>query len=292
MDNIEAGDVIENHGVAMDDEKKRVKCNYCGKEVGGFNRLKHHLGALGSDVTACVSVPDDVKSSMRNGLLLKKKNRLVKQVGELFHPELPLKRKSVPVSVEPGQCLPNVDAWTKESCENASAGYLKQTPPAAAEKGKGLLEPKLEEDIDYNFTPSCVTEDVHAYVKEETKTETALYAAKCVGRFFYEVGIDPAAIKSPSFQTMVEAIGACGAGYRVPVYEELRGWILQDEIKQVQRHVEEIKSSWGQTGCSILLDGWTDQRGRSLIVFLVECPKALFSLGLLMHLLPFMMLML
>lgn len=80
------------HGTALDEENKRVRCKYCEKVVGGFNRLKHHLGGVGSDVVECSEVPADIKEHMRNSLLEKKKERLVRQVGILDHPELPLKR--------------------------------------------------------------------------------------------------------------------------------------------------------------------------------------------------------
>ena len=37
--------------------------------------------------------------------------------------------------------------------------------------------------------------------------------------------------------------------------------------------MESIKSSWEFTGCKILFDGWTDQRNRTIINFLVAFPK-------------------
>ncbi|RZS25770.1 hypothetical protein BHM03_00059018 [Ensete ventricosum] len=49
--------------------KRRVRCKYCGKEVNGFNHLKHHLATVGSDVTACIEVPPVVKTRMRDALL-------------------------------------------------------------------------------------------------------------------------------------------------------------------------------------------------------------------------------
>jgi hypothetical protein len=37
--------------------------------------------------------------------------------------------------------------------------------------------------------------------------------------------------------------------------------------------LEELKESWEITGCTVMLDGWTDQKGRTLLNFLVNCPK-------------------
>ncbi|KAJ8484981.1 hypothetical protein OPV22_017466 [Ensete ventricosum] len=91
-------------------------------------------------------------------------------------------------------------------------------------------------------------------------------------KFFFEAGLDTANVKLPSCQGMMDAVIGCGSGYKVPTYDESKGTILHEEVKEVLEHVEDVKQSWGLTGCSILLDGWTDPRGRILVNFLVNCP--------------------
>ncbi|CAL9057205.1 unnamed protein product, partial [Musa banksii] len=104
MSTVAVEDTIEEHGTSIDEEKRRVRCKYCGKEVNGFNRLKHHLAAVGSDVTACIEVPAMVRTQMRDALLGKKKERLLKEVGRIEHPELPLKRNFSPASSKQRCC--------------------------------------------------------------------------------------------------------------------------------------------------------------------------------------------
>ena len=49
------------HGIAQDEKKKKVKCNYCGKIVsGGIYRLKQHLARVSGEVTYCDKAPDEV----------------------------------------------------------------------------------------------------------------------------------------------------------------------------------------------------------------------------------------
>lgn len=282
MTTTEAGEAIEEHGIAMDEEKKRVRCKYCAKGVRGFNRLKHHLGAVGSDVTACTEVPADVKERMREALLEKKKERLLKEVGEIYHPDLPLKRNLSPASSELRRCQlkptqPSVSDKGKKAADvqadgaNGSSCHLKPSQPTYLENGKKVPEPSSAEDTNGGIT--CMSEDADTVVKEEVKNESVLFVSRCVGNFFYEAGIDLAGIKLPSFQRMLDAVHGCGSGYKIPTYDELQGWILQQEVKEVLGRVEDIKHSWGRTGCSILLDGWTDQMGRSLLRFLVDCPQ-------------------
>lgn len=95
---------------------------------------------------------------------------------------------------------------------------------------------------------------------------------KCIGRFLYETGTEFDAIQSDSFQLMLGL--KCGqTAYSIPSYDDLRGWILRDLLKEMQLYVNNIKSSWESTGCSILLDGWEDSKGQNLVNVLVTCPK-------------------
>lgn len=57
------------HGVAQDEKKKKVKCNYCGKVVsGGIFRLKQHLARISGEVTHCERASEEVCLSMRRNL--------------------------------------------------------------------------------------------------------------------------------------------------------------------------------------------------------------------------------
>lgn len=57
------------HGIAQDEKKKKVKCNYCGKIVsGGIYRLKQHLARVSGEVTYCDKAPEDVYLRMKENL--------------------------------------------------------------------------------------------------------------------------------------------------------------------------------------------------------------------------------
>ncbi|KAK4791950.1 hypothetical protein SAY86_022385 [Trapa natans] len=66
-------------------------------------------------------------------------------------------------------------------------------------------------------------------------------------------------------ETSTLTIGGNGEDY-------LEGNILQT-LSEVQDYVESIKQSWTKSGCSIILDTWTDEQGRQLMNFLVSCPE-------------------
>ncbi|XP_057789187.1 uncharacterized protein LOC131006061 [Salvia miltiorrhiza] len=91
-----------------------------------------------------------------------------------------------------------------------------------------------------------------------------------IGRFFYENAIPFHAATSASFVSMVQSIGNYGRGLKPPSMHELRNWKLDEEKKTTEKIVDEIKETWKKTGVSILSDGWSDMRNRSLINFLVN----------------------
>lgn len=95
-----------------------------------------------------------------------------------------------------------------------------------------------------------------------------------IGRFFYENGLDLSAVDPPSFQSMVSLFSQRGVQWQVPTVEELKGWIFKDVMKEMKERLNEVRRSWAETGCSILLDGWKDANGRTLVNVLVDCPKS------------------
>ncbi|XP_015949126.1 uncharacterized protein LOC107474054 [Arachis duranensis] len=83
------------------------------------------------------------------------------------------------------------------------------------------------------------------------------------------------AIQSPYFQPALDGVAAIGPGFKGPSYDEMRVHLLADLKRECQLLVEKYRSSWKSTGCTLMADGWTDQRQRTLINFLVYCPAGM-----------------
>ncbi|XP_054782037.1 uncharacterized protein LOC129289285 [Prosopis cineraria] len=96
-----------------------------------------------------------------------------------------------------------------------------------------------------------------------------------VVRWLYDCCIPMNAVNSVYYQPMIDAISAIGPGYKGPTYHAVRTKLLQDMKKEVQLLVDECRSFWAETGCTIMADGWQDQRNRQLINFLVYCPRGM-----------------
>ena len=74
---------------------------------------------------------------------------------------------------------------------------------------------------------------------------------------------------------MFDIVASYGPIYRGPNYHALQVPLLRDAKREVQLIVDSHRSYWADTGCTIMTDGWTDTRHRTLINFLVYCPKGI-----------------
>lgn len=243
---------VHDHGMALD-KRYRVQCNYCGKVVSTFFRLKYHLGGVRGDVAPCENVPQNVRELFKNSLLERKTESFGKGVGELYNPTLPQKRN----------CCPNLNSVKHNKHETA--------------QNAGPCDPRqvdMDSTVEDDLSGSASLPNGSIGSQTAINSETRKYSAqKLIARFFYETGVDFSAVNAPSFKKMVNAtLGRGQVEYSIPSFQELKGWLLEDEVKEMQEYVKKIRHSWASTGCSILLDGWIDEKCRHLVNFLVDCP--------------------
>ncbi|XVF12498.1 hypothetical protein REPUB_Repub08aG0124100 [Reevesia pubescens] len=81
------------------------------------------------------------------------------------------------------------------------------------------------------------------------------------------------AVNSVYFQPMIDAVASIGAGYKAPNFHAVRGYLLAKNVEETRKFVNSYCEMWKDTGCTIMADGWTDQCRRTLINFLVYCPR-------------------
>ena len=96
-----------------------------------------------------------------------------------------------------------------------------------------------------------------------------------IARWMYDACIPINVVNSSYYQPMFNAVASYGIGYRGPNYHALGVPLLGDAKREVQLIVDSHCSYWADTGYTIMADGWTDTRHRTLINFLVYCPKGI-----------------
>ena len=72
---------------------------------------------------------------------------------------------------------------------------------------------------------------------------------------------------------MIDAIAGIGPGFKGPSPHDFRGSLLKDVVQDVRIYLSGIKAEWGLYGCSVMYDGWTNQKQQPIINFLVFSPK-------------------
>ncbi|XP_059645586.1 uncharacterized protein LOC132287100 [Cornus florida] len=110
-------------------------------------------------------------------------------------------------------------------------------------------------------------------INDACKKELRGRACAAFARWMYDAGIAFNAVKYDSFAEVVEAIGQYGPGMKPPSYHEVRVPLLRKELDNTNALMNDHREEWSKFGCSLMADGWTDKRGRTLLNFLVNSPR-------------------
>ncbi|RVX06676.1 hypothetical protein CK203_029482 [Vitis vinifera] len=235
--------------------RKALICLYCKKitKGGGIHRMKQHLAGVKGDIGPCKSVPPDVKFRMENSLQeFVNSKKAAQEAYECRNPY-----------------GPNVSQFEGDGAEGEEEVQQMQSP-MAANSGK-----RKKSTVDKYFAPRN-TQGAQPSMRSVLAGKEAIWRADmAIGRFFYDACIPTNAVNSFYFKPMLDAISAIGPGYKGPNYHQLRVNLLKDAKKEVQLLVDSYRAIWAKVGCTIMGDGWTDNRQRTLINFLVYCPEGI-----------------
>ncbi|XP_059660034.1 ATP-dependent RNA helicase DEAH13-like isoform X3 [Cornus florida] len=125
------------------------------------------------------------------------------------------------------------------------------------------------------FMDSFVTKNsarqttINKKFKEEERNEVC----QIIARFFYTSAIPFNCVNNPIFPLMIKRIGEFGRGLKPPSYHEIRETFLKKEVQETLNVLKNFREEWVKTGCTIMLDGWSDRKGRSICNFLINSPS-------------------
>ncbi|KAI3945035.1 hypothetical protein MKW92_013387 [Papaver armeniacum] len=110
-------------------------------------------------------------------------------------------------------------------------------------------------------------------VEKQAEDKSPRQIQRCIGRFFFENGIDFSAANSPTFEKMMHALVGRGSMLsKVPSCNDLKGWILQEELKASQEHVREVCALMGKYWMQYFVGRVDRWERRHLINFVVDSP--------------------
>ena len=72
---------------------------------------------------------------------------------------------------------------------------------------------------------------------------------------------------------MIDSIATIGPEFKGLSFYELRGPLVKNIVHEVNDFLLDIKNYWKVYDCSVMSDGWTNQKQQPIMNFLVYCPK-------------------
>ncbi|KAL6494356.1 hypothetical protein OROGR_031156 [Orobanche gracilis] len=232
-----------NYAYQLDGEKC-VRCKFCHhKSNGGVTRLKDHLAQTHKGVAPCPSVPPEVKNEILQSLQITKVSKL--------------KRSELLREIGEGPRGESKDSSYFESGEGSSQGNVSNI-------NQGTLD---------NFVKSAPRQTtINSVYKKELLNDVK----RRVGRFIYSAALPFNVVNDLYWLPMIDGIAEYGKGFKPPSMHELRTWVLKAEVDDINIIYEDHKKAWKTYGCTIMPDGWTDQKQRALMNFLVNSPAGTF----------------
>ncbi|KAL0325294.1 UNVERIFIED_CONTAM: hypothetical protein Sradi_5098700 [Sesamum radiatum] len=227
--------------------------------------MKQHLAGKKGEIRPCQKVPPDVRYQMEQSIkeIVEKK----RENQERYIVENPYGSHAV----ERG------DLDDYDEIEEIRKLEHDITTPPSARRGKAQTSQstkiKHTSKVGEYFAPRT-TPGSQPSIKSVLAGKEAIRKAHVeTAKFFYDTCIPINACNSRYFQRMFDAAIAIGPGYKVPTYHDLRLPLLKNFKKELQLWVDNIRNIWVDCGCTIMGDGWTDNSDRTLINFLIYCPR-------------------
>ncbi|XP_020207003.1 uncharacterized protein LOC109815825 isoform X2 [Cajanus cajan] len=232
--------------------RKSVTCDFCLKtSTGGITRAKRHQLGIKGDVGACRKIPEDLKLEMKAAYESKK-------IASEVYMEC----------VDENEEEDDIQAIARIKRPSSTSSEATSVSKKRGINVKGPLDlhftRKAEESIKLN--KGLWQTSLNDACNKEARARVIQYIA----RFFYRNGIAFNVARSKSFKLMVEAIGTYGPHLKPPSYHELRVPLLKKELEYTKGLLKGHEEERVKYGCSIMSDGWTDRKSRTLINFLVN----------------------
>ncbi|CAJ2670809.1 unnamed protein product [Trifolium pratense] len=227
------------YATSIDIKTRKVKCKLCDWEfTGNAFRIKHHLAGTNSNVRPCPNCPPEIRKKflvITDGLQ-----------------EKLLKKLHVDINIE------------------GDADVEVGDGDAAGAKGKRKSQGELARKDMYK---RGLTQAKQSTINGAYKKETREDACKDIALFFYNNAIPFNVARSDEYLKMFDNVTKHGIGFKPPSYHEIRVKYLDHYYGEISKVVAGYRADWEKYGCTIMTDGWTDRKRRTILNFLVHSPK-------------------
>eukprot|EP00253_Pinus_taeda_P017977 PITA_17977 len=216
----------------------KLLCKFCkAKCSGGIYRFKYHLAQiLGHDICLCKNVDENVKykATLAIDMLSQHNTKKEKKKKEIGTPKVENFSSTTPLS----------SPFVGSSMQFPSFPHIPPTPSPSQTQRQ--MNPPA-----FNIGGG----NINTFFPPRTKS-----------------GSQPTLdTTGPYWQAMIDVVVVASPGFKAPSLESIRTNFLLESLEDAMLVLSEFCSSWVETGCAIMSDGWTDKRNRTLINLLVSC---------------------
>ncbi|XP_020531950.1 uncharacterized protein LOC18448660 isoform X2 [Amborella trichopoda] len=267
-------DIGWQHCIPVDGNKKIVRCNYCGKVLyGGINRLKQHLAKIRGDAAPCTKVNEEITRIMRANLeaiqAAKERKRAILQ-GANITTDFSGEENTLSDRKRKGKELVDEGSARGSKGKSLQGAHCLSIVPSTCSVGASVGGAGR---LNSFFEPRSTQLKLKSFWDNNQARHKAHIA---ISDFFYHCAIPFNSINSQYFKKMLDVVGSYGPGLKPPSGKEIAGILLKNKVLSIRESFKELKASWANTGCTVMSDGWEDGKGKTLINFLVYCPRGIY----------------
>ncbi|KAL8532011.1 hypothetical protein ACS0TY_008567 [Phlomoides rotata] len=233
--------------------KNDLMCSFCNKVYkGGIFRAKQHLAGNYRNAAKCTKVPapvhEEIKAYMDSNNTKKSRTSNL-----LFH--------------DHDQVLDFLDDGEKSMPNEASTMDMSSQ---SKKQKKGPMDMFVQKSVGPRVKERQTT------INEAYKKDLREKGIMAIANWLYDAAIPFNAVNYPSFQQIFDITCQHGPGFKALSFHEVRVPCLAKAVSQVEEdYITSCRAEWSKYGCSVMVDGWTDKRQRTLINFLINSPRGL-----------------
>ncbi|XP_020266247.1 uncharacterized protein LOC109841712 [Asparagus officinalis] len=245
-----SGDIGWEFGFCQDPKNLNiVQCRLCGHKVNaGIHRFKKHLAGLRWDTKSCFKISEKDKHRVKEVIDANSKKKQAKKrhtidLEEELHTTRPCdEERDEDEIISPSTC----DESSKRSRE-PTVGPMDAFTTSDPELAKRLKGKMKQTGVKNSFL-----KEKRDWVHDQLAT------------WAYENAILFHAISTYSFMKACTTIGDYGPSHRPPSMYMLREPLLRRAVERTKVSLKTHEEEWGKTGCSIMIDAWSDRKMQSI----------------------------
>ncbi|CAM8993091.1 unnamed protein product [Rhodiola kirilowii] len=269
------------HGVAQDERKKKVKCNYCEKIVsGGINRFKQHIARIPGEVAPCKNAPEEVYMKIKDNMKWHRTGRRHRRPDDSemssFYMHDEEENEEYDQEEDADHCMSSEKMTTVNQRYGKDLLRTFRGMPSSSVSEPAFKRPRLDSFILRSTKNQLSPTFREANLKSGPSRKDRKEVVSAIRKFFFHAGVPESAVHSSYFHKMLELVGQYGPNSVCIPNDLLSGRCLEEELVSMKNYHAEYKASMSDTGCSVLADSWRNVQGRIMLNFLVSCPRGLY----------------